>query len=211
MPDTDPAARGSRRRERTRTQVLDACEQLLSERAAEEIRVEDVAARAGISAASVYVHFGTKDGLLAAVTERVLDTASLMIPDLRERMVFCEASTPMTQERFTLTSDGSCYGIAPLLKNLGPFRPKVTTHIPGLFLGGASTEHMVGINATIWGGMKTAGTILGRDLEQEVKDGAVFVDESRLTEITDVWDPLLASKPGSTIRRAVRRRPKATA
>ncbi|MBE7323517.1 NAD(P)/FAD-dependent oxidoreductase [Nocardioides sp. Y6] len=145
------------------------------------------------------------------LTERVLDTASLMIPDLRERMVFCEASTPMTQERFTLTSDGSCYGIAPLLKNLGPFRPKVTTHIPGLYLGGASTEHMFGINATIWGGMKTAGTILGRDLEQEVKDGAVFVEESKLTEITDDWDPLLASKPGSTIRRAARRRPQATA
>jgi phytoene dehydrogenase-like protein len=140
------------------------------------------------------------------LTERVLDTASLMIPDLRERMVFCEASTPMTQERFTLTSDGSCYGIAPLMKNLGPWRPRVKTHIPGLFLAGASTEHMFGINATIWGGMKAAGTILGRDLEQEVKDGAVFVDESRLTEITEDWDPLLASKPGSVIRRPVRRR-----
>lgn len=60
----------------------------------------------------------------------------------------------------------------------------------------------------MWGGMRTAGVVLGRDLEQEVKDGAVFVDESRLTEITDDFDPLLASKPGSRIRRAVRRRPR---
>lgn len=72
----DAAARGSRRRERTRTQLLDAAERLLSQHAPEEIRIEDVAAEAGVSAASVYVHFGTKDGLLAAVTERVLGVAT---------------------------------------------------------------------------------------------------------------------------------------
>lgn len=73
---TDAAARGSRRRERTRARVLDAAELLMSRLAPEEIRVEDVAAEAGISAASVYVHFGTKDALLAAVTERVLAVAT---------------------------------------------------------------------------------------------------------------------------------------
>src|SRR3546814_774380 len=63
------------------------------------------------------------------LTQRVLDTAELMIPDIRERMVFCEASTPITQERFTLSSDGSCYGIAPLIKNLGPFRDRKSTRL----------------------------------------------------------------------------------
>ena len=48
----------------------------MSQRAPEEIRVEDVAAGAGVSAASVYVHFGTKDALMAAVTERVLGVAT---------------------------------------------------------------------------------------------------------------------------------------
>lgn len=48
----------------------------MSQRAPEEIRIEDVAAEAGISPASVYVHFGTKDALLAAVTERVLGVAT---------------------------------------------------------------------------------------------------------------------------------------
>jgi AcrR family transcriptional regulator len=73
---TDAAARGSRRRERTRALLLDAAELLMSQRAPEEIRIEDVAAQAGISAASVYVHFGTKDAMLAAVTERVLGVAT---------------------------------------------------------------------------------------------------------------------------------------
>jgi len=75
-PATDAAARGSRRRERTRAALLDAAEAALSQRAPEEIRVEDVAAGAGVSPASLYVHFGTKDALLAAVTERVLAVAT---------------------------------------------------------------------------------------------------------------------------------------
>lgn len=75
-PATDAAARGLRRRARTRELLLDAAELLLSHHAPEEIRVEDVAARAGVSPASVYVHFGTKDGLVAAVTERVLAVAT---------------------------------------------------------------------------------------------------------------------------------------
>ena len=73
---TGAAARGSRRRERTRALLLDAAELLVSQHAPEEIRIEDVAAQAGVSAASVYVHFGTKDALLAAVTERVLAVAT---------------------------------------------------------------------------------------------------------------------------------------
>lgn len=91
--ETDAAARGSRRRERTRAQLLDAAETLVSERAPEEIRIEDVAARAGISAASVYVHFGTKDALLAAVTERVLAVATETL-----RSAYAAETTPL--ERF---------------------------------------------------------------------------------------------------------------
>jgi all-trans-retinol 13,14-reductase len=44
-----------------------------------------------------------------------------------------------------------------------------------------------------------------------VRDGAVFVDEASLTPITEDFDPLLASKPGSVIRRPARRRPRVTA
>jgi AcrR family transcriptional regulator len=75
-PAAEAAARGSRRRERTRALLLDAGELLLSQRAPEEIRIEDVATQAGVSPASVYVHFGTKDALLAAVTERVMAVAT---------------------------------------------------------------------------------------------------------------------------------------
>ncbi|GAA3541117.1 TetR/AcrR family transcriptional regulator [Aeromicrobium flavum] len=91
--ESSAAARGSRRRERTRAALIDAAEALMSQRAPEEIRIEDVAARAGISPASVYVHFGTKDGLLAAVTERVLGVATEAL-----RSAYAADTTPL--ERF---------------------------------------------------------------------------------------------------------------
>jgi AcrR family transcriptional regulator len=99
-PATDAAARGSRRRERTRALVLDAAELLLSQRSAEEIRIEDVAAEAAISPASVYVHFGTKDGLLAAVTERLLAVATEAL-----RSAYAADTSPL--ERFA--GVGSAY------------------------------------------------------------------------------------------------------
>ena len=77
--------------------------------------------------------------------EAVLDTASTVIPDLREHIVFRDASTPITQERFTLSTGGACYGLEMTLDQLGPFRPDVTTPISGLYLAGASTKHQHGI------------------------------------------------------------------
>lgn len=97
---TDAAARGSRRRERTRVLLLDAAELLISQRAPDEIRIEDVAAQAGVSAASVYVHFGTKDALLAAVTERVLAVATGAL-----RSAYAAETSPL--ERFA--GVGSAY------------------------------------------------------------------------------------------------------
>ncbi|ANO02558.1 TetR/AcrR family transcriptional regulator [Mycobacteroides immunogenum] len=70
---SEAAARGERRRMRTRTALLDAAERLLSRHSADAVRMEDVAELAGMSAASVYVHFGTKDALVSAVMQRLLE------------------------------------------------------------------------------------------------------------------------------------------
>lgn len=58
---------------RTRAAILDAAEVLLSQHSADAIKVDDVAEVAGISPASVYGHFGTKDALVTAAVERLLD------------------------------------------------------------------------------------------------------------------------------------------
>ena len=139
------------------------------------------------------------------LAEAVLDTASMVLPDIREHILYRDASTPITQERFTLSTGGACYGLEMTLGQLGPFRPRVTSPIPGLYLAGASTEHLHGIVATLNGGAGTAGAILGRDLIEELKGGAVYVDKARLPVDGPGWDPLVVAKPGSPIRRAPRR------
>lgn len=139
------------------------------------------------------------------LSEAVLDTAEGVIPDLREHIVYRDASTPITQERFTLSTGGACYGLEMTRDQIGPFRPDVTTSIPGLYLAGASTRHQHGIVATLNGGVGTAGAVLGRDLFAELKAGAMYADPSRLPVDPPDWDPLVAAKPGSPIRRAPRR------
>lgn len=78
MTTTPPAppVRGAKRRARTRAAILDAAEQMIAEDSLDAIRIEDVATRAGVSPASVYVHFQTKDGLLAATVDRLLTVST---------------------------------------------------------------------------------------------------------------------------------------
>lgn len=53
--------------------LLRAGEKLFSERAVDDVTVEQLAAHAGVAIGSIYNHFGSKHGLYAAVVERALD------------------------------------------------------------------------------------------------------------------------------------------
>lgn len=78
---SSPAERGARRRERTKAAVMDAAEQLMAD-SGEPFKVEDVANRAGVSPASIYTHFGTKDALRASVVERLLGMMESTLQDI---------------------------------------------------------------------------------------------------------------------------------
>lgn len=153
-----------------------------------------------------YSHDPNYLALKEKLTEAVIETATTILPDLRDHIVFCEASTPITQERFTRSTDGTCYGLEPTWRQLGPFRPSVRGRVPGLFLAGGSTQHMYGIVATLSGGVSTASAVLGRNLHKELDAGAVFGDASLLTAGGEGWDPLVTAKPSSPIRRPLRQR-----
>ena len=135
------------------------------------------------------------------LTEQLIDRAATVIPGLREHIVWREASSPVTHERFTLSSLGSCYGIEMAADQIGPRRPGPRTEIRGLWLTGASTTWGNGIVGAVSGGLGTAGAILRRPLSTEVKAGAVIADPAKLTPIGPDWDPLAASKPSSPLRR----------
>ena len=134
------------------------------------------------------------------LTEQLIDRATTVIPHLRQHIVWQEASSPLTHERFTLSTLGSCYGIEMAADQIGPRRPGPRTEIGGLWLTGASTIWGNGIVGAVSSGLGTAGAILRRPLSAEVKNGAVIADPSKLTPINPDWDPLAASKPNSPLR-----------
>jgi AcrR family transcriptional regulator len=90
------AARGARRRQRTRTAVLDAAEKLLAERAPADIRMEDVAATAGVAPASLYIHFGTKNQLIAATADRLMEISVAAL-----RAAYTGDGSPLTRVQAT--------------------------------------------------------------------------------------------------------------
>ncbi|MGQ0482254.1 MAG: TetR/AcrR family transcriptional regulator [Pseudonocardia sp.] len=66
-------ARASRRRARTREQILDAAERAFATAGYRGARMEEVAEAADVSVGSIYGHFGNKDGVYLALVERALE------------------------------------------------------------------------------------------------------------------------------------------
>ncbi|WP_019875412.1 TetR/AcrR family transcriptional regulator [Sporichthya polymorpha] len=71
--DTSAAARGERRRARTRTAILDAAEEVFRGRGYDAARVEEIAERADMSVGSIYQHFEGKRGLYLTLVDRALE------------------------------------------------------------------------------------------------------------------------------------------
>lgn len=128
------------------------------------------------------------------ITESLIDGAERIFPGLREHIVWKEAASPVTQERYTLSTGGTSYGIEIATDQFGPHRPAPATAIPGLFLAGASTMFGHGISGAMRGGVGCASAVLGRDLAAEAAAGTVYGDPSRLTVIGPGWDPWEASR-----------------
>ncbi len=158
---------------------------------------------------SEYVFWGIEDGPVAGehysrgeqylkikeeITEMLIDRACQVISGLREHIVWREAATPITQERYTLSSDGACYGLELATDQFGIRRPSPKTKISGLYLTGASIQWCHGIAGTMNGGVGTASAILGRDLHRDIRSGRVFGDPTKLTAGGEGWDPLAASR-----------------
>ncbi len=141
------------------------------------------------------------DRLLENVVRRVPELA-----DLKDHIVWKEASTPVTQQRYTLTH--APLGLEMSTDQMGPRRAFVTTRIRGLYLTGTDTVYCHGIVGTMLAGIGAAGAILGRpDLLREIREGAIFGSPEKITAGGDDWDPLfacrrLAQKPRASERRA---------
>jgi TetR/AcrR family transcriptional regulator len=65
--------RNERRKERTARAILSAAEQEFIAHGFHDTRIDDIAAGADVAVGSVYVHFGSKEGLYLALLERALE------------------------------------------------------------------------------------------------------------------------------------------
>ncbi len=122
------------------------------------------------------------------VMEHMIEHSLPLIPDLKEHIVWKEAATPVSQERFTRSTGGTSDGIEMSCTQAGPMRIGPRTEIEGLFLCGASTPSGPGIAGVLRGGVAAAGEVLETDLLRPILAGEVFGDRDILPELTESWD-----------------------
>ncbi|MCJ7785080.1 MAG: NAD(P)/FAD-dependent oxidoreductase [Desulfobacterales bacterium] len=94
-------------------------------------------------------------------SQRILhQLESKLIPGLRSHLLFYEAATPLTLERYTGNEMGAMYGLASTPQQVGNLRPPHQTPIPGLFQVGHYTRPSHGIVGASLSGFIGARIIL---------------------------------------------------
>lgn len=92
--DTAPPTRGSRRKARTRRDLLTAAVAVFAEKGAYAATVADIAARADVGVGTVYLHFDTKDALFEAVVQETALQLKVAVDEAR-----ATAASPSEQVR----------------------------------------------------------------------------------------------------------------
>jgi prolycopene isomerase len=94
-------------------------------------------------------------------SQKIIELLELkLIPHLRKHLLFYEAATPLTLERYTGNERGAMYGLASIPQQMGPSRPPHRTPIPGLFQVGHYTRPSHGIVGASLSGLFCARSIL---------------------------------------------------
>ncbi|MGB9627627.1 MAG: phytoene desaturase family protein [Thermodesulfobacteriota bacterium] len=93
------------------------------------------------------------EGLLQQLESRLL-------PGLMDHLLFYEAATPLTLERYTGNERGAMYGLASTPKQIGISRPPNQTPIPGLFQVGHYSRPSHSIVGASLSGLFAARSIL---------------------------------------------------
>ena len=87
-------------------------------------------------------------------------TVAQIIPDITDRLRFVELGTPLTNDFYCRSTQGSLYGVEKTLGQLGPMGWLTTTEVANLHLCGASTlAH--GIAGATMTGLLAASQVLG--------------------------------------------------
>jgi phytoene desaturase len=102
------------------------------------------------------------DEVRGNLSHQLLDKASEMVPNLRDRIVVMADSTPITIERMTNNRCGSAYGWAQYPRQAGIYRLNRATPVENLYLTGHWTSPGGGVSAVVASGEITADLIWSR-------------------------------------------------
>jgi phytoene dehydrogenase-like protein len=91
---------------------------------------------------------------------RMLAVVEEILPGFIRKVVWQECATPLTQERFTLSSGGTSYGLEHTPDQYMGTRAALQTELPGLWMVGANTIFGHGIAGTMMSGRAAAGAII---------------------------------------------------
>jgi all-trans-retinol 13,14-reductase len=93
------------------------------------------------------------------LTSKMINTLEKVIPGVSEHIIMKELGTPITNQFYINSTNGSVYGTEKTLNQIGPFAFKPKSEIKNLFLCGASISSH-GIAGASYSGVQTAGEIL---------------------------------------------------
>lgn len=167
------------RREQTREALLDAALTAFARDGYEAVRVESVAAAAGVSVGSVYVHFESKQGLYVAAVERAFHL-------FEEAMdaAYADGRSPAAQ----VDAAGRVYhGLA--VEHPEVFRLVVLppTHLPDTERIRTTSERLEARQLALIGRLRDA-------LERGAEDGSLEVDDAEAAAwfLTAAWSGVIA-------------------
>ena len=100
--------------------------------------------------------------------EKMLDFADGKINGLKSHVLFIEAGSPATMQRYTLNHKGAAYGWAVTPEQVGANRISNTAPIDGLYFAGHWTTPGGGVYGVSYSGMHTAQKVLGLSKQEEL-------------------------------------------
>jgi phytoene dehydrogenase-like protein len=109
---------------------------------------------------SAYRHTPAYEAAKHELERRMLAVVEEMLPGFIRKVVWQECATPLTQERFTLSTGGTSYGLEHTPDQYMAARVALQAELPGLWMVGANTIFGHGIAGAMVSGRAAAGAIL---------------------------------------------------
>ena len=100
--------------------------------------------------------------------DKMLDFADSKIKGLKSHILFIEAGSPATLQRYTLNNKGAAYGWAVTPEQVGANRIANKAPIEGLYFAGHWTTPGGGVYGVSYSGVQTAQKILGLSRQEEL-------------------------------------------